>query len=155
MRIISENTKYPEFKESYKGQWISGHLVKVEDMYYHHAKRVVTEYSFDELPINLSELVSKFEDENSDAEFRAEEIRRNVAASCALKNWAKKNAHKVVRSNISESEYYTVNHNDKTYTIRVSGHMYPTGSMTDLSFNKIDSTDTCCARYCDMLGIQY
>jgi hypothetical protein len=32
MKTIAENIKYPEFKEEYKrGQWITGHLVKVGD----------------------------------------------------------------------------------------------------------------------------
>ena len=157
MKTIAENIKYPDFKEEYKnGQWITGHLVKVGDLYYNHSKRVITAYEYSELPSYMTDSIERYNKEQQDLEEKAEEIKRNIAAHYALIEWAKENASSMTRSNQSESEYYFVHHTDgRTYQIRVSGHRYPTGSMTDLMLGKIDSTDTCCAKYCEMLGIEF
>lgn len=156
MKIITEGIKFPEFKEQYQGRTISGHLIQVNDMYYYHSKRVVTEYSFDELPEFLLQKVKAYNEMMADEDARIEDIKKNIKAHNALVEWARNNYHQMSRSNQSESEYYFVRHSDgRTYEIRVSGHRYPTGSMTDLTLGKIDSTDTCCAKYCDMLGINY
>ena len=157
MKTIAENIKYPEFKEEYKrGQWITGHLVKVGNLFYNHSKRVVTEYSYNELPDFMLESVEDYNKRQEELDERMNEVKKNIKAHNALVEWAKANAHNMTRSNQSESEYYFVRHTDgRTYEVRVSGHRYPTGSMTDLMLGKIDSTDTCCARYCDMLGIEY
>lgn len=156
MKTIAENIKYPEFKERFKGRAISGHLVQINDIYYFHAKGMVTEYTFEELPDFLIEKVNAYNEKMADEDARIEEMKKNIKAHNALVAWAKNNAYLMSRSNQSESEYYFVRHTDgKTYEIRVSGHRYPTGSMTDMIMNKIDSTDTCCAKYCDMLGIKY
>ena len=157
MTTISENSKYPEFKENYKnGSWITGHLVNVDGVYYHHSKRVVTAYEYNELPELLLNAVEEYNKQQIEFEERMKEVKMNLKASRALVEWAKNNAHRVERSNQSESEYYSVRHSDgHTYTVRVSGHRYPTGSMTDLLLGKIDTTDDCCERYCKMLGIEY
>lgn len=156
MKTIAENIKYPEFRELYKGVEITGHLVRIDDMYYHHSKRVLTEYSYDELPEHLKSAVEEFEKKQAEMDIQVAEFKKNMKAYNALVEWARSNAHRVERSNQSESEYYFVRHSDgKTYQIRVSGHRYPTGSMTDLMLGKIDTTDTCCARYCNMLGIEF
>lgn len=157
MKTIADNVKYPEFKEQYrKESWITGHLVRVEGMYYKHSKRVITEYSYDELPDFMKEDVAKYEQKQIELDVQMIEMKRNINAHYALVEWAKENAYQMTRSNQSESEYYFVRHTDgKTYEVRVSGHRYPTGSMTDMMLNKIDTTDTCCAKYCEMLGIRY
>lgn len=156
MKIIAEGIKFPEFKEQYQGRTISGHLIQVNDMYYYHSKKVVTEYSFDELPEFLLQKVKAYNEMMADEDARIEDMKKNIKAHNALVEWARNNYHQMSRSNQSESEYYFVRHSDgRTYEIRVSGHRYPTGSMTDLMVGKIDSTDTCCAKYCDMLGINY
>lgn len=125
-------------------------------MYYKHSKRVITEYSYDELPDFMKEDVAKYEQKQIELDVQMIEMKRNINAHYALVEWAKENAYQMTRSNQSESEYYFVRHTDgKTYEVRVSGHRYPTGSMTDMMLNKIDTTDTCCAKYCEMLGIRY
>ena len=156
MKTIAGNIKYPEFRELYKGHEITGHLIEIGGMYYHHSKRVVTEYSYDELPDFMKTSVEVYNKKIQESDARIEEMKRNIKAHSALVEWARSNAHRMERSNQSESEYYFVHHTDgRTYQIRVSGHRYPTGSMTDLTLSKIDTTDTCCAKYCDMLGIEY
>lgn len=157
MKTIAENVKYPEFKQQYKNaSWITGHLVRLEGMYYQHSKRVVIEYSYEELPDFIKEDVAKYEQKQMELDAQMIEVKRNINAHYALVEWAKTNAFQMTRSNQSESEYYFVRHTDGiTYEVRVSGHRYPTGSMTDMMLNKIDSTDNCCAKYCDMLGIEY
>ena len=157
MKIIAENIKYPDFKEEYKvGKWITGHLVKVGDLFYNHSKRVVTAYEYSELSEYMKASVEAYNKEQEELDNQINEMKKNIKAHYALVEWAKENAHNMTRSNQSESEYYFVHHTDgRTYEIRVSGHRYPTGSMTDLMLGKIDSTDTCCAKYCDMLGIEY
>lgn len=156
MRTIAENVKYPEFRELYKGHEITGHLIEIDGKYYYHSKRMVTEYSFDELPDFLLAKVEAYNVVMAAMDARIEEMKKNIKAHNALVEWAKTNAHNMTRSNQSESEYYFVQHTDgRTYQVRVSGHRYPTGSMTDMLLAKIDTTDTCCAKYCDMLGIKY
>ena len=76
---------------------------------------------------------------------RMAEVRREIRAKNAIIAWAKGNAYEVGKSHT----------NGKGYTIRVSGHRYPTGSMADLVLGNIDTTDSCCAKYCDMLDIEY
>lgn len=158
MKTIAENIKYPEFKEQYnRAAWITGHLVMLDGKYYWHSKRAITEYSsYEELPEFHQASVDAYNQKQAEESALIEEMKRNIKAHYALVEWARENAYQMTRSNQSESEYYFVRHTDgKTYEIRVSGHRYPTGSMTDMIMNKIDSTDTCCAKYCDMLGIKY
>lgn len=157
MKTIAENLKYPEFQEQYKhAQWIAGHLVKIGDMYYAHHKRTLVELSYEELNDAQRGKVAEYEEKVSKTDAEAVEMRKEIRAKQALKAWAMENAHEVGRSNQSESEYYHVRHTDgKGYTIRISGHRYPTGSMTDLAMGVIDTTDFKCSRYCDMLGVDY
>lgn len=156
MKTIAENIKYPEFKEQYKGEAITGHLVRINGIYYRHSRRVITEMSYDELDEQSKASVEEYENSLMELDARMAEVRREIRAKNAIIAWAKGNAYEVGKSNQSESEYYHVRHTDgKGYTIRVSGHRYPTGSMTDLVLGNIDTTDSCCAKYCDMLGIEY
>lgn len=158
MKTIAEDIKYPEFKEQYKNaSWITGHLVMVDGKYYWHSKRTVYEYSsYEELPEFHQASVDAYNEKKAEETVLVEGMKRNIKAHNALVEWAKTNAYQMSRSNQSESEYYFVHHTDgNTYEVRVSGHRYPTGSMTDMLRNKIDSTDTCCAKYCEMLGIEF
>lgn len=157
MKTIAENIKYPEFREQYnRGQLITGHLVRIDGMYYRHSKRVVTEMNYDELDDYCKSKVAEYEENLQAMDARMAEVRKEIRAKNAIIAWAIENAHEVGKSNQSESKYYHVRHTDgKGYTIRVSGHRYPTGSMTDLMFGYIDTTDCCCTKYCDMLGIEY
>lgn len=156
MKTIAENVKFPEFKEQYKGAAITGHLVKIGEMYYFHAKRVVTEMTYDELPDFLKVAVAEYNEKMEGMAAEMAEMRRQLRARRALIEWAEANAYEAVRSNQSESMYYYVRDNKGNgYKVRVSGHRYPTGSMTDLMFGHIDTTDLNCSRFCDMLGIEY
>lgn len=157
MRTISENKKYPEFKEEYKGgKFITGHLVRMDDMYYLHSKRVVTEYSYDELPEIQKSNVEAFEQKQIELAAEMVEVACNLRACNALVEWAKVNCHRMERSNQSESKYYYIRHTDgRMWKIRVSGHRYPTGSMTNMMLGVIDTTDGCCVRYCELLGIEF
>lgn len=157
MRTISETIKYPEFREEFKNAtWFTGHFCKVGDLYYNHSKKVLTELTYDELNEYQLEKIADYNKKQEEEDIKIAEMKRNIKAHNALVAWAKENHYQMSRSNQSESEYYFVQHTDgNVWQIRVSGHRYPTGSMTDMMLHKIDSTDTCCARYCDMLGIEY
>lgn len=156
MKIINHNTKYPEFKEQYKcGEWITGHLVRMNGVYYNHSKRTITEMQEDELDDMKSQAVAAYEQrmkEDADAVIEMKEV---IRARLALTEWAESNASRFENSNKSESIYYYVSHSDgHTYKIRVSGHRHPTGSMTNLPLCVIDSTDDC-RGYCKMFSIAY
>ena len=157
MKTIAENIKYPEFKEQFShATWFTGHFCKSGDLYYYHSKRVLVELSFEELNDNQLAAVAEYDKKQEEEDANIAEMKRNIKAHNALVAWAIDNHYLMTRSNQSESEYYFVRHTDgKTYEVRVSGHRYPTGSMTDMLMNKIDSTDTCCAKYCEMLGIKF
>ena len=155
MTTISENTKYPEFKEMYKGgDWITGHLVRIDGVYYQHSKRVVTMFTEEELPemhkASVSLYEAKMEEENKNIKDMMEIVRARVA----LSNWAEENAKRFELSNKSESKYCYVEYQGSTYKIRVSGHRYPTGSMTNMNLCVIDATDDC-REYCKMFNIEY
>lgn len=156
MKTISENVKYPEFKEMFKrASWITGHLVRVDGVYYNHSKRTITEMQEDELDDMKSQAVAAYElkmKEDADAVIEMKEV---IRARLALTEWAESKASRFENSKKSESIYYYVSHSDgRTYKVRVSGHRYPTGSMTDLRFGVIDTTEDC-REYCKMLGINY
>ena len=156
MKTLAENVKFPEFREQYRGIAITGHLVKIGEMYYFHAKRVVSEMSYEELPEFLKEAVAEHEEKREDLAAERAEVRRQLRARSALIAWAEANAYEAVRSNQSESMYYYVrDNNGNGYKVRVSGHRYPTGSMTDMVLGHIDTTDSNCSRFCEMLGIEY
>lgn len=156
MKVISDKIKYPDFRESYKlGEWITGHLVRLDGVYFWHSKRVITELSDNELSENHLAAVKEYEENKRKESDRIKENAEIIRARLALTSWAEDNAVRFERSNQSESIYYTVEHTDGfTYNIRVSGHRYPTGSMTNLQLCKIDTTDDC-RPYCKMLGIDF
>ena len=157
MRTIAENIKFPDFKKRFKGSEISAHLVRINNNYFYHSKRIVVEYSYEELPDFLKSKVEEFNKKMEDFNKEMEEAERNIRAHRALVAWATSNSFTMTRSQRSESEYHSIRHADgNIYKIRISGHRHPTGSMTNLALNNIDSTDYyCCAKYCDMLGIDY
>lgn len=154
MKAIS-NIKYPEFQELYKsGQWITGHLVKVGNKYFQHSKRVVTMYTEEELPEMHKASVLAYEVKNAEEEKKIKEMMEICHARIALSNWAENNAVRFELSKKSESKYCFVEHEGITYTIRISGHRYPTGSMTDFNLHVIDTTDDC-RNYCKIFNIEY
>lgn len=155
MKTIDLN--YQQFREQFaQATWFTGHFCKMGDMYYNHAKKVITELTYDELNEWLLDKIARYNAKKEEEDANIAAMKRNIKAHNALVAWAKDNSYLMDRSSQSESEYYFVQHTDgNVWQIRVSGHRYPTGSMTDLVLHKIDSTDTCCAKYCDMLGIEY
>jgi hypothetical protein len=155
MKTISENTKYPEFREEYNGgEWITGHLVRINGVYFQHSKRVVTMYTEEELPEMHKASVLAYEVKKAEEEENINEMMEVIRARIALSNWAENNAVRFELSNKSESKYCFVEHEGYTYKIRVSGHRYPTGSMTNLNLCVIDATDDC-REYCKMFNIEY
>ena len=131
--------KYPEFREQFKNAtWYRGHLCEQNSIFYKLVKvdgekqKQLKSFTYDELSDKDKQLI---------ADVKAEKAEQD------------KNLNEFV---VSESEYWQVKGIDgMNYTIRISGHRYPTGSMTNLLLNKIDSTDFDCRTYCKLLGINY
>lgn len=152
---------YPEFKEAFKdGEWFGGHLVKRDGLFYKLVKtddgKILKSLTYDELSDfdkdKVAENLAKREEESSRLETFVNEL---LPARKALVDYVVKNGKKVSRSNISESEYYEVKALDGSiYHVRVSHHVYPTGSMTSMLYNKIDSTDYDCRPYLKLFGIK-
>lgn len=153
--------KYPEFREMYKkATWYGGWLCKLDGVYYKlvkigEKKREVMSYNYDELSDKEKALVEQITKENEAACARLAEFFYNLApAKKRLIDYVQKNGILKGRSNVSESEYWVVKGIDGIpYTVRISGHRYPTGSMTNLNLNIIDTTDDDCRQYCKIFGI--
>lgn len=152
--------KYPEFREAFKhGTWFGGHIVLQDGLYYKLVKtddgKVLKSFSYDELTDydrnKISEELEKKEESFKNLDLFIHEIQ---PARIRLIEYVKKNGRLVSRSNQSESEYYNIEYVDGiTYNVRISGHKYPTGSMTCLMYHQIDTTDYDCRPYCKLFGI--
>lgn len=152
--------KYPEFREEFKdGEWFGGHIVRKNDLFYKLVKteagKVLMSFTYDELQEGDK---AKVEEEMSKKE---EEVRRLeeylsvlLPARNKLIDYVKENGKFVSKSNISESEYYSVKALDGfVYKVRISSHVYPTGSMTSMLNKTIDTTDYDCREYLKLFGI--
>ena len=99
----------------------------------------------------IAEEMSKKEEEISRLEEFVSEL---LPARNKLIDYVKKNGKFVSRSNISESEYYSVKAVDgMLYKVRISSHVYPTGSMTSMLNNTIDTTDYDCREFLKLFGL--
>lgn len=155
--------KYPEYREALKNaQWFGGHLCKKGDMYYKlvrvegEKEKQLRSFIYDELGDGDKHLVEQVVKEREESDAKLVDFFRNVlTARLRLVNYVKEHGKLTERSHISESEYWNVKStvDDREYTVRISGHIYPTGSMTNLSLGVIDSTDEDCREYCRLLGI--
>ena len=152
--------KYPEFREAFKhGRWFGGHIVLKDGMYYKLVKtetgKVLMSYTYDELSAfdknKIAEETAKYEESLNRLDIFIKEIQ---PARIRLIDYVKKKGRLISRSNQSESEYYNVEDiNGVTYNVRISGHKYPTGSMTNMVYHTIDTTDYDCRPYCKLFGI--
>lgn len=156
--------KYPEFREQFKNAtWFRGHLCEQNGFFYKLIKvegekqKQLKSFTYDELSERDKQLISEVEAENTERDKNLREFVHSILpAKYALINYVRNNGKLSDRSNVSESEYWTIKGVDgMNYTVRISGHRYPTGSMTNLLLNKIDSTDFDCRPYCQLLGIDY
>lgn len=153
--------KYPEFREMYKeATWYGGWLCKLDGMYYKLVKtgekrKEVISFDYDELSDKDKSLVEQKNREEEIAVANLAQFLNKIApAKERLIDYVQKNGKLKDHSNISESEYWLVKGlNGMTYTVRISGHRYPTGSMTNLALNVIDTTDDDCREYCKIFGI--
>lgn len=152
--------KYPEFREQFKdGEWFGGHIVRKNGLFYKLVKteegKVLMSFAYDELQegdkAKIAEEMSKKEEEISRLEEFVSEL---LPARNKLIDYVKKNGKFVSRSNISESEYYSVKAvNGMLYKVRISSHVYPTGSMTSMLNNTIDTTDYDCRKFLKLFGL--
>lgn len=152
--------KYPEFREEFKdGEWFGGHIVRKNGLFYKliktEAGKVLKSFTYDELQegdkAKVAEEMSKKEDEMRSLEVYLSDL---LPARNKLIDYVRVNGKFVSRSNISESEYYSVKAVDgMIYKVRISSHVYPTGSMTSMLNNTIDTTDYDCRDYLKLFGL--
>lgn len=152
--------KYPEFREEFKdGEWFGGHIVRKNGLFYKLVKtdegKVLKSFTYDELQdrdkAKVAEELSKKEEEMKRLE---EFVNEMLPARYKLIDYVKKNGKFVGRSNVSESEYYSVKAVDgMVYKVRISSHVYPTGSMTSMLNNTIDTTDYDCREFLKLFGL--
>lgn len=139
--------KVQEFKEQFKeAEWITGHLCRTGETYHRLLKGELLELRFAELREGDKEAVFRHEETQREIEFA-----HNVLwpARDKLEEYVKSNGKFLRQSNKSSSEYWYCG----GYKFRISSHRYPTGSMTDLTLNVIDTTDEDCRPYLKLLGI--
>ena len=78
-----------------------------------------------------------------------------IPARETLIAYVKEHGRLVCRSKQSESEYWSVKAADgSVYKVRISGHRYPTGSMTDLTCHSINTTDYDCRRFLELFSLK-
>ena len=155
--------KYPEYREAFKSaQWFGGHLCKQGDVYYKLVReevgkeKVLKAFSYDELGDGDKSLIEQMINKREESDAKLVEYFRNILpARQKLVEYVRTHGKLTERSQVSESEYWSVKSatDGKEYTVRISGHVYPTGSMTNIGLNVIDSTDDDCREYCKLLGI--
>lgn len=114
-------------------------------------------FTYDELSDKDKQLIAEVKAEKADKDKNLDEFMKSILpAKKALVAYVQEHGKLADRSNVSESEYWSIKGVDgMNYIVRISGHRYPTGSMTNLALNKIDSTDFDCRPYCNLLGIDY
>ena len=153
--------KYPEFRDAYKdATWYGGHLCKKNSLYYKLVKKVgkmkeVVSFTYEELSDKDKALVQQVTKERAVIANELADYYVNVLpAKQRLIDYVHANGTMKDRSNISESEYWNVKGVDGfSYTVRISGHRYPTGSMTNLELHIIDTTDDDCRAFCKLFGL--
>lgn len=156
--------KYPEFREQFKhATWYRGHLCEKNGNFYKLVKvdgekqKQLKSFTFDELSDKDKQLIAEVNAEIADRDKHLDEFMKSILpAKNALISYVQEHGKLMDRSNVSESEYWQVKGIDgMNYIVRISEHRHPIGSMTDLSLNKIDSTDFDCRKYCRLLGINH
>lgn len=151
---IKRNQVKAEF-ELIKGERLSDSIIKSGDCFYFRRYSEIDKKTKDELTdeeqSKIDYLLSKKEEE---ARFMKEYFGSILPAKEKLIAYVQEHGTLSDRSNVSESEYWHCKGIDgMTYTVRISGHVHPTGSMTSSSLNKIDTTDYDCRRYLSIFGL--
>ena len=142
--------KYPEYREQFKdAKRYKGHLCYKGGLYYKFIKHGLITLKYDELSDFDKKIIAQvIEEEKAKTEQMNFFLNVLIPAKNKVIKYARE--HGVLeRSSQSESEYWRVN----GYTIRISGHIYPTGSMTDYTLGILDTTDYDCREFCKILGI--
>ncbi len=107
--------------------------------------------TYDELDESEKQKIEEVKAKDEEMKFYKEVL---TPAKEKFKAYVRENGTFICQSNQSESEYYRVKGVDGlNYKVRISGHFYPTGSMTDLSMQVIDTTDYDCREFCKIVGI--
>lgn len=152
---------YVEFHDLFRdGEWFGGHLVKKDGLFYFREwteeGRVLKSSTYDELSDTLKNKVNRITAEKEEKQKLLEIfVNELLPARKALIDYVIKNGRMTGKSKVSESEYYSVKALDGlSYKVRISGHVYPTGSMTSMLLQTIDTTDYDCRPYLKLFGIE-
>ena len=155
--------KYPEYRQAFKNaQWFGGHLCFQNGVYYKlvrvegEKEKILKQFTYDELGSKDKSLIEEsLKNEEKEAERLRLLFNELIPAREKLIDYVQANGNLVDRSCQSESEYWYVKSpvNGMSYKVRISGHVYPTGSMTDLALNVIDTTDCDCRRFLKLFNI--
>lgn len=155
--------KYPEYREVFKdAKWFRGHLCLKDGRYYKLVRvdgkreKQLLQFSYDELQDRDKELIEAVDKEEAEKDSRIiEYFRELLPAKQKLIDYVRANGRLVSRSKQSESEYWAIKSpvNGLGYQVRISGHVYPTGSMTNLNLSIIDTTDRDCRRFLELFNL--
>ncbi len=156
--------KYPEYREAFKkAQWFEGHLCKQDGIYYKlvrvegEKEKRLKQFSYDELGDKDKALIERVTKKEEEKEERLQLFLQVLQpARNKFIDYVQANGQLVSRSNQSESEYWHVTSpkDGCIYTVRISGHVYPTGSMTNIHMYTLDTTDYDCRRFLELFGLQ-
>lgn len=161
---------YPEFRSQFSDndcKWYGGHLVKKGDLYYKLVKiysednpksytKELKSYTYNELTEwELNKIADQERKDQEDAKNIDLVFGQLIPAREKVIDYVMTNGRLADRSNQSESEYWYVKSrkDNLTYKVRISGHVYPTGSMTNVLMQVLDTTDYDCRRFIEILGI--
>ena len=164
-KFCNETMKYPDYRTAFsKAHWFGGHLCLADDGLYYKLVRVDGEkekqlksFTYDELDDKNKGIIEQtLKDERESTERLKFFFTVLKPARCKLIEYVKTNGRLESRSNQSESEYWSVKSpvNGMYYNVRISGHVYPTGSMTNLNLNIIDTTDYDCRQFLELFSLQ-
>lgn len=156
--------KYPEYRDTFKGaQWFGGHLCLQDGVYYKlvrvegEKEKQLKQFTYGELGDKDKDTISRVAKERGVSEERLRfYFQVLLPARNKFVDYVQTNGKLVSRSNQSESEYWQVASplNGYIYTVRISGHVYPTGSMTNIDMYTLDTTDYDCRRFLELFNLQ-
>lgn len=156
--------KYPEYRQVFKNaRWFEGHLCLQDGVYYKlvrvesEKEKQLKQFTYEELGEKDKATIKRVTKEREESDERLLfYFHVLLPARNKFIDYVKKNGKLVSRSNQSESEYWEVvsPKDGFFYKIRISGHVYPTGSMTDVSMRILDTTDYDCRRFLELFNLQ-
>ena len=156
--------KYPEYRQIFKdAQWFEGHLCLQKGVYYKlvrvegEKEKQLKQFTYEELDKKDKDTIKRVTKEREESDERLLfYFQVLLPARNKFIDYVRTNGKLVSRSNQSESEYWEVQSpkNGFFYKIRISGHIYPTGSMTNVSMYTLDTTDYDCRRFLELFNLQ-